>query len=169
MAGNPPDSSAASARHQDRGEASLLSIDIAPSRPAPAVPPDAGDGLIEAWARAHESVVTAVDAAAMEAELGEMWRHCFWVEYFPERHQFLVSPNGPMPDTISARLSGANDSALLVRWINHIATRHCHSRDPVVSTGRLDFEAGATDLELTLVPMDVTGDIVTRFLGTLGL
>lgn len=150
-------------------EASLLSVRIGPRQVRPAVPEKPGDGLVEAWTRARMEGKGSVDTDIMRAELGNLWETCFWVEYCPERERYIVTPIGRMPPAVSARLKGPHDPAILVRWINQIATRNSHSQDPVVSTTQLDFEAGLTDLELTLAPIDMTGGVVTRYLGALGL
>lgn len=168
MADKSPDTGREGADDAPR-EASLLSIDIAPRRRDPGVPTEPGPALLEAWLRAGGREVATPKADRVRAEMEHAWPHCFWVAYEPMRDRFEVTPNGPMPGDIAARLEGADDFGRLVGWINHIATRNCHSREPMVSTGRLDLEAGLTDLELTLVPMDRQGSIVSRFLGALGL
>jgi len=162
-------SDANGAESEGATEASLLSVRIGPRHARPAVPEKPGDALIEVWARLRPKNASTVDTAAMRAELGNLWETCFWAEYCPERERYVVTPIGRMPPAVSARLEGPHDLAILVGWINNIATRNCHSPDPVVSTTRLDFEGGLTDLDLTLAPMDMTGRVVTRYLGALGL
>lgn len=148
---------------------SLLSIDIRPrGRSQETRAASRSDRFIHAWENLRGDGEAVGENQVDPATLGSLWDECFRVDYCAEREDYVVSPIGHLPEPVKSRINGPHAMAMLIHWINHIATANANTGEPIVRRGMLDLGSGPMEWELTLVPLLNARTGRTDFLGILG-